>query len=148
MTGRFVVDANVLLKLVLPEEYANEAMMLTERFEENPAIRWFLPEIVKIEVANGLWKRVKRKEMTVEKARHAFARVWPVRRIEIVTITEIVDTLFDAAVRTSHGALYDCAYLALAIQHNAVFVTADRVFYDKALTAGYKDHLLFIADVK
>lgn len=116
MTG-IVIDASVALKWVLDEEGSEEAAQLAGQ----PLVA---PELFLAECANALWATARRSDLTS-------AEVWsrlkalqsaPVERVPLDTLIEDAMIL---ALELNHP-VYDCIYLALALQRNLVVVTADR----------------------
>ena len=61
--SRFVVDASVALKWFLPEPHEECAARLRRAGSELGA-----PDLLHVEVANALWKRVRRGELTAARA--------------------------------------------------------------------------------
>jgi len=120
-----VVDASVAVKWCLPsrrEELAAEAeeLLASSRREE---VRFLVPDLFWIELANALWKAVRRNEISPGSAASAMSFM---RDLGIVTLPsiEIVPQALDLAVsheRTVYGSLY----VALAMQSQSNLVTAD-----------------------
>lgn len=114
-----VVDASVALKWVLNEPESDWARAL-------PAgVRLLAPALIWTECANGLW-RIARALPSLD-AVHAFGVVSGVP-LEVV----------ESSLRTQAEALrlggrldhpvYDCLYLALALERGAALATADKRF--------------------
>ncbi|MBE9167707.1 type II toxin-antitoxin system VapC family toxin [Pleurocapsales cyanobacterium LEGE 06147] len=61
--SKFVVDANVAIKWILPEIHSEAALRLRKNNYELIIPDFFFPEI-----GNIFWKRVRRGEMTLEEA--------------------------------------------------------------------------------
>ena len=116
---RIVIDASVALKWVFDEPGSEYASAL--RADELIA-----PAIWLAEVANALWRRVRIKDITPERADARLAELLnaPVAPLPI-------EPHLDAALRSATELgrpVYDCLYLAIAIHHRTHVVSADRRF--------------------
>jgi predicted nucleic acid-binding protein len=115
-----IVDASVAVKWVLNED-GSEAAVALGRQDTLAA-----PEFWLIEVANVIWKRWRRGDMTADAAAGAFevlqsAAVIPIR------LDALLSDAMHYAIMLDHP-VYDCLYIAAAIQNDTVLVTADRKF--------------------
>ena len=81
------------------------------------------PDLLAVECANILWKKVQRREMSKEEALLA-ARLLQGAEIELVPSRSLLEAATRIAIELDHPA-YDCLYLALAIERDCRFVTAD-----------------------
>ena len=124
----FVIDASVVLKWIVPEADSHEALLLRRGFALSA------PDLVMAECANGCWAKVRRKEMTTEEAILA-ARVIQQMDIELVSVRSLVEESTLLALRLAHP-VYDCTYLALALERRCPFVTADERLVDKVKKSG------------
>jgi predicted nucleic acid-binding protein len=114
-----VIDASVALKWVLPEAHSEAAAKLQSE-------QLISPEFWLLEAANVLWRRHRRGEFTAEQAN--------VRLRELVNapvaplpIEPYVGAALQLATAINHP-VYDCLYLAVAVQSATYVVTADRRF--------------------
>jgi predicted nucleic acid-binding protein len=118
-----VVDANVAIKLILPEIHSQAALRLRDSDYELLVPDFLVPEIVNI-----LWKRVRRSEMRLDEAKNDLAALsalpW-----QIYPSLPLMPTALSIAVRVQQ-AVYDCVYLALAVSNKCQMVTADKRFYN------------------
>jgi predicted nucleic acid-binding protein len=114
-----VIDASVALKWFIEEEGTTQASTLLTGGELLIA-----PDLIVAEVVNAGWKAVRAGAMLPEQHDHAAAR-----------LALAFDGLFPLAAlapravaisRALNHPVYDCFYLALAEQHGATMVTADR----------------------
>lgn len=147
MTTRLVIDASVVLKWVLPETHREQALLLHKKREHDASITWLFPNIVLTEVANGLWKRVKTGELSPIEAKKFYDDIRVRHVARTVDAADLMHSAFDIAGMIRHNAIYDCIYLALAVLHDAVFITADKIFYEKIMQTDYKKHIQFIANI-
>jgi predicted nucleic acid-binding protein len=118
-----VVDCSVAAKWILHEAGHTQALHLLHE-EEAGNVSLIAPDLLLTEFASLIAKRARRKQMLVTEAQDAY------RLLERFA-TVLFDTrpLLDAALQlalASHGSLWDCVYLALAIEHRCSLVTADR----------------------
>jgi predicted nucleic acid-binding protein len=135
---RFVIDASIAIKWVVAEAGTDQALVLRRR-------RLFAPDLLVVECANILWKKVRRKELSEAEA------IVGARLLQRADIgLEPMRPLLEAATRLSlaldHPA-YDCAYLALADALSCGFVTADDRFYNKLQGSPSGRRVIRLADV-
>ncbi|MGE3978309.1 MAG: type II toxin-antitoxin system VapC family toxin [Nitrospira sp.] len=136
----YVIDASVILKWFIPEEHSELALRL-----KDSDVRLHAPAFLMLEVGNVLSKKRRRGELTTQDAEdiwRAFRRA-PIRRHADETL---VLGAFDLANHTKQS-LYDSLYLALAMQLNLSFLTADRKFYNGLQHSEYRSRLLWIEDL-
>ena len=124
-----VVDASVVLKWFLREADSAAADLLLERFL-NGEVELLAPDLVVVETASALWKRVMiRKEMSAEEATliHRDLLTLP---LSLVPSGTLADAALQIALKHKHS-VYDAFYCALALERQCDFVTADRVLANK-----------------
>ena len=139
--NRAVIDASVALKWVVEEDGTTQALALRRR------ARLLAPELFVAECANILWKKVRRKELTAEEASLA-AGLLQGADVELVPTRRLLVPATRLAIDLDHPA-YDCLYLALAIQNDCPFVTADRSFVRRVSASARKDlggKVIFLLD--
>jgi predicted nucleic acid-binding protein len=118
VTG-LVVDASVAIKWYVEEDDSETA----HRILVSPPLL-HAPALLKLELANGLWKNWRRKIVTIDQAGEAIESIDR-------TIGAWHDTggLFAPAVKLAFDldhVVYDCIYLALARQLGIPLITADK----------------------
>lgn len=126
---RYVVDASVAVKWLIPEEHSEQAMKLLEDwFKEDMELN--APSWLKLEVTNALTKYVKRQIIDAEKAHEGFEIF---RSIELNYVEEDWPLIDDALKSsTSIGlSMYDAIYYTLARRMKATLITADVEFINK-----------------
>jgi predicted nucleic acid-binding protein len=138
--SRFVVDASVAVKWFLPEIHHTHARRLL-----TGGHTLLVPDLLFPEVGNILWKRVRATDITATEADTILQTLgglplvvspsWP-----LVTVAL---TIACQAGRT----VYDCLYLALAIQEKTVMVTADEKFYNSLQTGPLVSSLLWVEKI-
>ena len=124
-----VIDASVVVKWVVEEDGTSEALAVRRR------AKLIAPELLAAECANILWKKVQRGELSKEEALLA-ARLLQAADIEFLPTRHLLEATTRIAVELNHPA-YDCLYLALAVERDCRFVTADERFVRK-LGEGHK----------
>lgn len=127
-----IVDASVAIKWLVVEEDGElaRALLATE-----PLI---VPDIIAAEIANAMWKKRRRGEITA--LPESFASVLDlVDRIE--PTFPLMTRAAAIAIALDHPA-YDCFYLALAESLGDAVVTADRKFLNRLHGSDFA-HLAF-----
>jgi predicted nucleic acid-binding protein len=122
---RVVVDASVAVKWCLParrEEFVEQAEELLASYRREE-IRFLVPDLFWVELANALWKAVRRGEISADRAKSAMSLV---RDLGVVTVPsfDLVPRALHLAVKYSR-TVYDCLYVALAVQSKSEMITAD-----------------------
>jgi len=135
MPEKFVLDCSVAAKWLLPEPDRAPALGWFDRYAAGEVLL-IAPDILLAEFASLVAKRNRRKQISEEQARQAFS-----------LMTKCAPRLFDMRPRLFRAldlslryqlSLWDCVYLALALEHDCPFLTADR----RLLRAGRGGHLL------
>jgi predicted nucleic acid-binding protein len=116
-----VVDASVVAKWFFPEEYSTESRRLL-----SPRRTLLAPDLIWSEVGNVAWKRVRRGEMSAEESTQFIADLIRLPLDTIPTQTLLAPAL-ELAIATDR-TVYDCMYLALAMDRKCRFVTANERF--------------------
>ena len=119
----FVIDASVAMKWVVEEPGTPEALALREK------AGLVAPDLLIAECANVLWKKTVRGELSKDEALLA-ARLLQGADIELLPTRSLLEMAAKLAIELDHAA-YDCVYLALAIDRDCPFVTADTRFVKK-----------------
>ena len=134
-----MLDASILVKWFVNETYSNYAHDIRDDYIEGN-IKLNAPELLRYEVVNAL---IYSKLFTDE---------------ELPIINESLDNyqilihkwnkvVADQAIKISlefEEPIYDSYYLALAIQLNCEFVTADTKFYKKLVDTEYSENMLLL----
>jgi predicted nucleic acid-binding protein len=125
-----VVDASAAVKWFLPEAGSEEAERLL-----TGSRKLLAPDLIRIEVAGALVRRVRLGELTVEQARllvAAWVRAITASAVTLVPAEDDMEQAVELALRLGHP-LADCLYLALAMRLDVPLVTADRKFAARAV---------------
>jgi predicted nucleic acid-binding protein len=121
-----VVDASVAVKWCLPVQeeraLAVEAEDLLASYRSGE-IEFVVPGLFWLEVANALWKAVRKQKIDRTRAERGYALV---AELAIPTVPSFayVPKALDLAIRHDR-TVYDSVYVALALQFKTALVTAD-----------------------
>jgi predicted nucleic acid-binding protein len=121
-----IPDASVGAKWCLPvqdEPLAAEALALLHGYEKGE-VQFVVPDIFWAELGNVLWKAVRRGRCTQETAESALSAMRE-RAVPTVSSAQLVNSALAIACAFDR-TLYDCLYVALAVQSKGHFVTADQ----------------------
>jgi predicted nucleic acid-binding protein len=121
-----VVDSSVVVKWFFPEPSRQEALRLLRLYQEQ-RIRLIAPVLLMSETANVFSKRVRRGLTTAAMARDAY-RLLKINAPGLVDDRVVIDEAMTLAL-ASGQAVYDCLYLALALQRGCDLITADLKFH-------------------
>jgi predicted nucleic acid-binding protein len=135
---RLVIDASIAIKWVVQEEGSEAALALRTRAE------LIAPDLMIAECANILWKKVERNEVSKSEALIA-ARLLQRANVDILSTRNLLEPATRLAIELEHPA-YDCIYLALAIEMDCRFGTADKAFVRKISSAPLADRVVALAD--
>jgi predicted nucleic acid-binding protein len=119
-----VVDASVVAKWFLAEDGSPAARRLI-----SPRRKLIAPELVGVELANVIWKRVQREELDSDNAGEILAdfQQVAVHSLEIVASGPYLPAALSVAMATGR-TIYDCLYLSLAMNRQTRLITADKRF--------------------
>ena len=131
--GTVVLDTNVFVKMFFDEDDSAKAEILLQRFNERSLII-AIPAFVVYEFVNVLWLRVRRAEVTPNEAVEVLKRFMAMSLDMLIEpVHELAFHILGYCLSCDHAA-YDMAFLVLAEQLNAPFITADQQLYLKALS--------------
>jgi len=120
-----VVDASVAAKWFLPplqEPLINEAFLLLDSYTKGQ-VQFIVPDLFWAEIGNLLWKACRQGRCTKNTAELAITSLKQ-RNLPTVPSDGLLDLAFSIAT-TFDRTIYDCLYIALAVQSNSQFITAD-----------------------
>lgn len=129
------VDSSIALQWVLPESAAQEALSLLGR----PDL--LAPDILLVESANVLAKKVRAGDMTIEDASEGLEIIREAVKA-VASSARLAKEALRLSVELVHPA-YDCCFLACALESNTKLATRDRPFADRMIARGYGDRLYF-----
>ncbi|CDI06055.1 type II toxin-antitoxin system VapC family toxin [Candidatus Nitrosotenuis uzonensis] len=127
---RYTVDASVLVKLVVEEEYSHNAVNLIS----DPKTILFAPSIIYHEVGSVLYKMVRKRIVQKEYAVEAYENLIRVP-IEISSDDwNVLPNILGMSLKLGLH-FYDCLYIYTAKKTNSLLVSSDR----KLLVAADKE---------
>ena len=130
MTG-YVVDASVVVKWLVQEAYSEEAAALLDS-----GSTFVAPALVFAEAANALWVMRRRGDIAADDMADAVETLRAMPVAVPVAMSQLAAAASRLAVDLDHP-VYDCFYLALAVQTQYPVVTADSRFHDKVRAHPY-----------
>ncbi len=139
MTG-YVVDASVVVKWLVDENHSDEAAGLLDG-----GSTFVAPTLVFAEVANALWAMRRRGDIAAADLVDAVDSLRAAPISHPVSMLQLTAAAARLAVDLDHP-VYDCFYLALAVQTQYPVVTADARFHDKVRGHPYlSDRIVHVA---
>ena len=137
-----VVDANLFVQLIVeePASAAVDAFL----FEQHKTDRLVAPSILASEAAAAITKKMRRREISLQSAKSAFASIRESMTdgtFELLPANDFLDEAFSLSL-TLHHPLHDCLYLAVAKRLALPFATRDKVLALKAQKAGIDAELV------
>ncbi len=123
-----VVDASVAVKWIIAEPAADRALAMLHGGDS-----LFAPDLVRVEVANAVSRRVRDGRFSPEDARAAYAQWLGLLDRGVLTLmstNELIDRAFQIAVEAKHVSA-DCVYIAAAESLGATVITADRTMVER-----------------
>jgi len=136
----FIVDASVVIKWFVPETRAIEALRVYTSGTPLHA-----PTFLNVEVANIVWKKLRLGEITRTDADFILARL-PLLSLTRYPDDALVAPAFDLADK-SQRTVYDCLYLALAVQLGGQMVTDDEKLVNALAGSSWAAHIIKLQDV-
>ena len=136
-----VVDASVGVKWFVPEVHAEEARQWRNGPDELHVPAFFFD----LEIANILWKKVRRGEIARTDADLIIGQLTalPLTRHPDAPLLISAFNLADRNQRT----VYDCLYFALAVQLGGRMVTADERLYNSLATTPWAGNICWVGDL-
>lgn len=134
-----IVDASVAIKWFVEETLHTEARHLFKYQREIQA-----PDFILAEVANAAWKKAVRKEISNEQAL-AIVDMVPQYIPLLVPSSNLLKRAMELAIEITHP-IYDCLYLACAMEENDTVVTADKRFFNKTRDNRISGKIRFLDD--
>jgi predicted nucleic acid-binding protein len=132
-----VVDASVVAAAFFQERYAKAAQQVLLSTG-----RLLAPDLLYAEVANVIWKRQRRGDIRADEAAELLGDILELP-LEITTCKPLLSLALELAVRTGCTA-YDCLYVALALQEQAVLITADQRLVNALAAGPLRRHLAWL----
>jgi predicted nucleic acid-binding protein len=132
-----VIDASVVAAAFFPEKHTAAARSLLLAGGALHA-----PDLIYAEIANVIWKRHRRGEIDGDEATGLLSDILDLP-LEITSSEELVGGALELALRTER-TVYDCLYLALAVQRKTTMVSGDHRLVNALADGPLKDHVAWI----
>ena len=120
-----VLDASVAIKWAMPmahEPLADESLRLLKRYVASE-VEFIVPDVFWAEVGNVLWKGTRQRRWRQDEAEAVAAEL---KARDFATVSSVI--LLPEALRIAFAydrSVYDCLYVALAVQSKTNVITAD-----------------------
>ncbi len=125
-----VVDASLAVGWVVTEEHSNAARLLLQDWQAR-TMRRVVPGWFAAEVANVLYRRIRRQELTLQRAQAGLDAI-----LDEVVAVDVgpahAKRAMELALACGLPASYDALYLALAEERGCEVWTADERFWNSA----------------
>jgi len=121
----FVLDASVAVKWAIPsteETLTAESLQLLKRYTQGE-INFIVPDVFWAEVGNVLWKGVRQRRWPQTVAERAASDMRDRNFFTVPSLELLAEALTIAFA--NDRSVYDCLYVALAIQFKIEMITAD-----------------------
>jgi predicted nucleic acid-binding protein len=116
-----IVDTSVAVKWVIREEGSDSAVALIGR-------SLVAPDLFQAEVGNVLTRKVRRREIGPDQARLGFKEI--LAHVSMLPPADLAERAFELSL-SLHHSIYDCYFLAAAVDRGWPMVTADESFIAK-----------------
>jgi predicted nucleic acid-binding protein len=137
----YVVDASVAVKWYVPESLTAEALRVRDGSAPLHA-----PDFLHVEVGNILWKKLKQGALARAVADAILSDLTGLTILTRHPTGPLVSPAFDLADQTGR-TVYDCLYLALAVQLGGQMVTADERLVNALAGTPWARHIVKLQDV-
>ncbi len=120
-----VLDASVAIKWAMPaarEPFTRESLQLLDRYVSGE-VGFIVPDVFWAELGNVLWKGTRQRRWRQDEAEAVAADM---KARDFKTVSSLA--LLDEALRIAFAhdrAVYDCLYVALAVQSKTELITSD-----------------------
>ncbi len=141
MTTSVVLDTSVLIKLFIPEDNSTVAKELLSEFETNKT-KIYCPNFGKIEFISTLAKKHKLNLLDINQVRLVIEDLEETNISYIKEDLTLLKKALSMAYLLQETTIYDCVFLALAEKIGGTYITADNLFYQKAVR-----HYAFISNL-
>ncbi len=131
----WVVDASVIVKRFIPEVNSAYAVNLFNSIDAD----FFAPDLAVSEFGNILRKKVRRGELSKGEGIQVL-NAFNATPIEWVDAVPFTAATFEIAC-TFDRTFYDCLYLAIAVDLDCMWVTADEKFYNALSNSSWAKYL-------
>lgn len=125
MNNVIVVDTSIAIKWVIEEPDSAKALALLTDWSR-AGKKLLAPALLTYEITNAIYQRVRKRELTAERAREALAYVlFPELELDFSEFESLSKQAMELAIQYNLPAAYDPHYLALALREDCEYWTAD-----------------------
>jgi predicted nucleic acid-binding protein len=136
-----VVDASVVAKWFFLEEHSAQSRRLLA-----PRRALLAPDLIWSELGNIAWKRVRRGELQADEAAQMVADMSRMP-LEIAPTHALLPPALELALATG-CTVYDCMYVALAINRRCRLATADERLVNALSATPFARHVRHVAKLR
>ena len=136
-----VIDASVVVQLFFEEQHSEAAERCLKRVGDLLA-----PDLVWVEVANVIWKRQRRGDISQEDSLGIAGQVLSLP-LRTYSSSDLMADALELAIRFDRS-VYDSLYLALAIRSKSCMVTADKRLANALADTPVAKYVLWIGDLR
>ena len=141
MSG-YVIDASVAVKWLVTEAFSDQAAHLLDA-----ELTRIAPELIYPEAANALWAMCRRGDIGKEDLAEVIDALKTAPIAVPVSMRQLAAAASRLAVDLDHP-VYDCFYLALAVQEQFPVVTGDQRFHDAVRAHPYlSDRIVHVREL-
>ncbi len=135
MNDALVIEASVAIKWLIPEEFSDqaEALLIESRRERK---RLVAPTLLFSEVANAVFQRQRRRDITVAQAERALIWFFDLPILAVHT-PDLHTQAFRFARRHWLQSVYDAEYAIVVQMTHSPLWTADRALFDSVREPRY-----------
>lgn len=135
--SRFVLDASVAVKWLIPETHSDAALRLLRGKHT-----CHVPDLIYGEVGNVLWKRARRGDITFPYAEQALALFMGLE-FEVQPAASMTPLALKFALTTG-CSVYGAYYMIMAMERGVPLVTADRKLLELMRASGLGEHITWV----
>ena len=139
-TDRYVVDASIVVKWILPESHSDRA-----RTVARPGNSVLAPDVILSQIGMNLRTRVRLGELLEEEA-HDILRVVGLMPLQLHRTWSLAPEALEIE-RRIRCAMPACIHLALALREDAVYVTGSRDLYCSVQDSTLCEHIEWIGNL-
>jgi predicted nucleic acid-binding protein len=123
----YVIDAGVAVKWFIPEPDSDKARRLLDNYNQG-SDDFIAPDLLIPEATNVFWKRAARGDITAQEAKDNLSDLLTLS-IPLTSSSLLAEKALELA-QTHKRSVYDCLYLALALDRGADLITSDERLYN------------------
>ena len=123
----YVIDAGDAVKWLIPEPDSDKARRLLDHHNQG-SDDFIAPDLLIPEATNVFWKRTARGDIIAQEARDNLSDLLALS-IPLTPSSLLAEKALELA-QTHRRSVYDCLYLALALDHGSDLITSDERLYN------------------